>query len=165
MQVKIKKLDPKAVIPKYSKPGDMGMDLTAISLEYNAEKDLYIYHTGLAFEIPEGYGMLVFPRSSNTKTESYLPNSTGVIDSCYRGEVLVCFKNRTSFELALDRDDISTNEVENPEDLPYMYAPHNVGDRVAQLVILPYPKIEFVEAEELSKTERGTGGFGSTGKK
>lgn len=81
MEVKIKKLDDNAVIPFYAKHGDAGMDLTAISIEYDKKYDRYIYHTGLSFEIPEGYVMLLFPRSSNCKTDAYLPNSVGVVDS------------------------------------------------------------------------------------
>jgi len=163
MDVKVKKLDKNAVIPKYAKPGDMGMDVTAISLEYKEDIDCYVYHTGLAFEVPEGYGMLIFPRSSNRKTDAYLANSIGVLDSSYRGELLICFKNRTAFDIAVQNEEYLENiEV---EELPYVYAPYSVGDRIAQIMILPYPKIEFKEVNELSETERGTGGFGSTGSK
>ena len=147
MNIKIKKLNDNAVIPSYAKNGDMGMDVTAISIEYDKKIDCYIYHTGLAFEIPEGYGMLIFPRSSNRKTNYYLANSVGVLDSGYRGELLICFKNRDSIMCTF-------------ESTP----PYLVGDRVAQIMILPYPKIEFIESEELSDSERKDGGFGSTNK-
>lgn len=143
MDVKIKKLDPKAVIPKYAKPGDAGMDLTAISLTYDEDHDSYIYGTGLAIEIPEGYVGFLFPRSSNRKTSSYMTNHVGVIDSGYRGEIIITYKNR---------------------DYDYHKPPYNKGDRVAQLIIMPYPTINLVEVEELSETERGEGGHGSTGK-
>lgn len=143
MNVKIKKLTPEAKIPHYAKPGDMGMDITAISMEYNTDLDCFVYHTGLAFEVPVGYGMLCFPRSSNRKTDAYLTNSVGVVDSGYRGEVLACFKNRDS-----------SNKK----------PPYEVGDRIFQIVILPYPTINFIESDELSDTERGEGGHGSTGK-
>lgn len=140
MDVKIKKLDPKAVIPKYAKPGDAGMDLTAISCERD-DYENFIYGTGLAIEIPKGYVGLLFPRSSNRKTDAYMTNHVGVIDSGYRGEMFVTFKN-------IDLSNIR---------------PYNIGDKIAQLMIIPYPFIKLVETEELSKTERGTGGHGSTG--
>lgn len=144
MDVKIKKLDPKAVIPSYAKPGDAGMDLTAISLTYDEDHDSYIYGTGLAIEIPQGYVGLIFPRSSNRKTEAYMTNHVGVIDSGYRGEIMITYKNRDSYD--------GTDE------------PYQVGERVAQLIIMPYPTINLVEVDELSETERGKGGHGSTGK-
>ena len=81
MEVKVKKLSKEAVIPAYAKPGDAGLDLTAISYEYDAEKDCHIYGTGLAFEIPTGYVGLLYPRSSNRKTNAYMCNHVGVIDS------------------------------------------------------------------------------------
>ena len=142
MQVKIKKLHPDAVIPRYSKAGDAAMDLTAISVD----KDEYgnaVYKTGLAIEIPEGYVGLLFPRSSNSKTDLYLTNHVGVIDSGYRGEIM--FKYRGVRGL-LDAKIYAKNE------------------RVGQLIILPYPQIELIESDTLSETERGEGGFGSTGK-
>lgn len=141
LKVKVKRLNPKAELPAYAHIGDAGMDVKAVSCEYDAEYDRFIYDTGLAFEVPEGHVMLAFPRSSNCKTDSYLPNSVGVIDSIYRGSVKFIFKNRG------DRRNI----------------PYKVGDRIGQLMIIPYPQIEFKEVEELSKTERGEGGFGSTG--
>ena len=141
MIVNIKKLSDDAIIPSYAHATDAGMDLTTTGVEYKDGN--FIYHTDLAFEVPEGYVMLLFPRSSNRKTEAYLTNSVGVIDSGYRGEVMVTFKSR-------DREII----------IP----PYNVGDRIAQVIILPYPKITFNEVEELSDSDRGTGGHGSTGK-
>lgn len=143
MKVNIKKLNPNAVVPTYAKPGDAGMDLTAIDIEYNKTYDCFIYKTGLAIEIPEGYVGLIFPRSSNRKTEAYMTNHVGVIDSGYRGEIMVTFKNRDDGEWS---------------------APYDVNDRIAQLIILPYPNIEFNVVFELSETERGEGGHGSTGK-
>jgi len=143
MDVKIKKLDESAVIPQYAKPGDAGLDLTATSYKYDEQSDNHIYGTGLAIEIPEGYVGLVFPRSSNRKTCAYMTNHVGVIDSSYRGELMVTFKNR----------DASNKTV-----------PYEVGNRVAQLIIVAYPSINLVESEELSETERGEGGHGSTGK-
>ena len=142
MEVKIKKLHPDAVIPVYSKPGDAGLDLTATSIDDDSYDNI-IYGTGLAIEIPEGYVGLLFPRSSNSKTDLYLTNHVGVIDSGYRGEIM--FKYRP------------INGIEDA----YIYA---VGDRIGQLMIIPYPSIEFVETAELSDSDRGEGGFGSTGK-
>ena len=140
MKVKIKRLTPNSVIPTYAKEGDAGLDLTATS-KFVDESGNVVYGTGLAFEIPQGYVGLVFPRSSNAKKDLWLTNSVGVIDSGYRGEVT--FKYRP----------ISFKERE-----------YVVGERVGQLIIMPYPHIEFEEADELSESERSTGGYGSSGK-
>ena len=140
MEVKIKKLDERAVIPSYAKPGDAAMDLTAISYKY--EDSNHIYGTGLAIEIPKGFVGLLFPRSSNRKTDAYMTNQVGVIDSGYRGEIMITYKNR---------------------DYDYHKPPYKKGDRVAQLMIIPYPEVHFIEVKELSNTERGERGHGSTG--
>jgi len=155
MEVKIKKLNESAVIPTYAKHGDAGMDLTAISKEYDGNGNV-IYGTGLAFEIPENYVGLLFPRSSNTKKDLILGNSVGVIDSGYRGEVILIFKknmNVNKFENAIKSREkfISLDE-------------YKVGERVGQIIIMPYPKVTFVEVDELGTSERGYGGFGSSGK-
>src|SRR6478736_7662831 len=92
MLVRIKKLHENAVIPQYAKDGDAGMDLTAVGRYWDADSHVYVYHTGLAFEIPKGYVGLLFPRSSIFKQDLSLSNSVGVIDSGYRGEVLFKFK-------------------------------------------------------------------------
>lgn len=141
MQVKIKKLNESAVIPSYAKNGDAGLDLTATSLEVIDTGDYgYInYGTGLAIEIPTGYVGLIYPRSSISKTGHILANSVGVIDSGYRGEIQVRFKTIPDTTI------------------------YKVGDKIAQLIIKPYPEIQFEEVEELSDTDRGEGGFGSTG--
>lgn len=147
MKVKIKKLIPEAVVPKYAKAGDAGMDLVATSHEFeqnSAGRRMQVYGTGLAFEIPEGYVGLIFPRSSISKTDLALTNCVGVIDSGYRGEV--------KFKFAIDSGSRPTNE-----------SSYKVGDRIGQIIIMPYPQVEFEEVEELSSTERGTGGFGSSG--
>ena len=142
MEIKIKKLNPAAVIPTYAKPGDACMDLTAVSLHYDDVKG-FVYGTGLAMEIPEGYEGVIRPRSSICKTDAYITNSPGTIDAGYRGEVMVVFKN---------------NHPENKE------APYETGERIAQIKIQEVIPIEFVEVDELSNTERGEGGYGSTGK-
>ena len=151
LSLKIKKLHPNAVIPKFATEGSAGMDLTAVdcSVELCCRShrilDLGLtkltYRTGLAFEIPVGHVGLIFPRSSIHKTSMSLSNCVGVIDSDYRGEVSFVFRKRDS---------------EEPD--------YQIGDRVGQLVIMKLPEIEVVEVDELSDTVRGTGGFGSTGK-
>ncbi len=150
MEVRIKKLHPNAVIPTYAKDGDAGMDLTAVTKSYDRDGNI-VYGTGLAFEIPEGYVGLVFPRSSLSRLDIALSNCVGVIDSGYRGEVTVKFKPAMLFNRE-QRPIILNNRI------------YEVGERVAQIIIIPYPQITFIEADELSETERGTGGYGSSGK-
>lgn len=150
MEVRIKKLHPNAVIPTYAKDGDAGMDLTAVTKSYDRDGNA-VYGTGLAFEIPEGYVGLVFPRSSLSRLDITLSNCVGVIDSGYRGEVTVKFKPAMLFNRE-QRPIILNNRT------------YEVGERVAQIIIIPYPQITFIEADELSETERGTGGYGSSGK-
>ena len=173
MKVKIKKLHPDAVIPAYAKAGDAGMDLTAVSVTCDVFGNI-CYGTGLAFEIPEGYVGLVFPRSSNHKKGVILTNCVGVIDSGYRGEV--SFKFRPLFEIAgsiagdgfkEEHKKNKSNFDENQEfyflKYPGNHSTFKVGDRIGQIIIMPYPQIEFEEVQELSETERGTKGYGSSG--
>lgn len=145
MQVKTKIFNKEIETPvlKYSKQGDAGIDLTATSKWYDEQGNV-CYGTNRAFEIPQGYVGLLFPRSSNANKDLLLSNSVGVLDSGYRGEVMFKFKYNSSLE---DR-----------------MKSYQVGDRIGQLIIIPYPTIEFVESEELSETERGSGSYGSTGK-
>jgi dUTP pyrophosphatase len=117
------------------------MDLVATSIIGETLGSI-TYGLGIALEIPEGFVGLVFPRSSIRKTDLSLTNCVGVIDSGYRGELQATFRKH--------RGVAST-----------IYA---VGDRVAQIMIIPHPPIEFKEVDELTNTERGEGGFGSTGK-
>ena len=146
MIVKIKRLIKDAVIPSYSKAGDAGLDITAISDgEYNPIEKNYTYHTGIAVDIPEGYVGLIFPRSSLSKKDLFLTNSVGVIDHGYTGEILFKFKE-------------VINKSGSSESKKY-----SKGDRIGQLIILPIPRIEFEEVEELPTYERGSSGFGSTG--
>lgn len=142
MEIKIKKLVPEAVIPSYANPGDAGMDLTAINMNTVLEDGYgYIeYSTGLALEIPKGYAGLIFPRSSISKTGLFLANAVGLIDSGYRGEILLRFKYIAG----------STY--------------YKIGDRVGQIVIIKLPWVVLKEVEELDKTKRGGGGFGSSDK-
>ncbi len=141
LKLKIKKLSDSAVIPSYAKPCDAAMDLTATSKEYNSFTKQVIYGTSLAFEIPENHVGLIFPRSSICKQPLSLSNSVGVIDSSYRGEVKFIF------------NEINTR----PGDF------YKVGDRIGQLMIIPYPTVEIEEVTELSETVRGIGGWGSSG--
>jgi dUTP pyrophosphatase len=144
LKIKIKKLSKNSVLPTYSKDGDAGMDLVAASKYYDNNGNI-VYGTGLAFEIPKGYVGLLFPRSSNAKKDLLLSNSVGVLDSGYRGEVMFKFKSTL---------------WQGSYGFGYSY---EIGDRIGQIIILPYPQIEFEEAEELLESERNTGGFGSTG--
>ena len=144
MIVNIKKIHTEAVIPFYAKSGDAGMDLVATSIISETPSQI-TYGLGIALEIPEGFVGLVFPRSSIRKTRLQLSNSVGVIDSGYRGELQATFNKITT-------------TIENQKN------DYKVGDRVVQIMIIPHPTIEFNEVNELSNTERGEGGFGSTGK-
>jgi len=141
MKVKIKKLHPLAVIPTYAKSGDAGMDFVATKV-ISEETYSITYGTDIAMEIPEGFVGLVFPRSSIRKYELNLSNSVGVIDSGYRGELQATFRKTHG----------DSSET------------YNIGDKIFQMIIIPYPQIKFEESDELSDTERGEGGFGSTGK-
>lgn len=141
LKVRIKKLDENAVIPKYSKLGDAGLDLTAVSID-NTNNEYISYDTGIAVEIPEGYVGLVVPRSSISKYDLILANSIGIIDSNYRGSIQLRFK----------RADLIYNKY------------YQIGDRIGQFIIIPYPQIEFEEVLELSSSQRGETGFGSSGK-
>lgn len=139
--VKVKKLHPDAVIPSYSKIGDAGMDLTITTIKENTTFDVS-YGFGIAMEIPKGFVGLVFPRSSVRNQDLILSNCVGVIDSGYRGEIQATFKKTQGLDSVK----------------------YKVGERGAQIMILPYPQITMIESNDLSDTERGDGGFGSTGK-
>jgi dUTP diphosphatase len=141
LQIQIKRLHKDAVIPSYQKEGDAGLDLTAITRTFTEGPDYdYVeYGTGLAMEIPKGHVGLIYPRSSISKTGHILANSVGVIDSGYRGEVCLRFKT-----------------------IPGMKQ-YDEFERVGQLMVVPYQVIHFEEVDELSTTQRGAGGFGSSG--
>lgn len=145
MELKFKRLNDKAIMPIRAHKGDAGLDLTCTKIVpvRNACNQLLLeYHTGLAVEIPEGYTGLLFPRSSVFKTSLIQSNCVGVIDSGYRGEIKAIFRNTTDVIPAVFQE----------------------GERFCQLVIVPIPKIEIVEASELSESDRGENGYGSTGK-
>ena len=144
MEIKFKRLSENAVAPVKAHTTDAGFDLTCsdITTEINECGQLIlVYHTGIAVEIPDGYFGLLVPRSSVYKKSLMLTNCSGVIDSCYRGEIMAKFRNTTDV-------------------VPAVY---KIGERFAQLLILPGPDVTFVESDELSETERGEGGYGSTG--
>jgi dUTP pyrophosphatase len=141
MKIHFKKLDSKAQKPKFGKPGDAGADLVA-TVAWATESQI-VYGTGLAVEIPEGMVGLVFPRSSVRNYALSMANSVGVIDSGYRGEIMVTFNIKTSH---------NTREL------------YKIGDRIAQLIIIPVPLVQYKEVDELSETQRGIDGHGSTGK-
>ena len=147
MKIKIKKIPAGATLPSYSKEGDAGLDFTAVEISRDNVGNI-TYHTGLAVEIPQGCVGLLFPRSSISKKQQFLTNCVGVIDSGYRGEIMAKFKPvMGTYDTILDL--FESNE-------------YQVGDRIVQMIIIPYPQIEFEEVEELSSSERGHGGFGST---
>lgn len=141
LEIKFKKLVESAKIPTKAHPTDAGADLTAVSREWNEEYMCWVYGTGIATEIPEGYVGLIFPRSSIRKYRLVQCNAVGVIDAHFRGEIMISYKP-----------------------INYEQRIYEVGDKIAQLIILPYPEVSYTEVEELSKTDRGINGHGSTGK-
>lgn len=146
MQLKFKKLSDKAVLPSKAHATDAGLDLTCTSINTMVNECgqlLLQYHTDIAVEIPEGYVGLLFPRSSVCKKSLSLTNSVGVIDAGYRGEIMAVFRNTTDV-------------------IPAVY---KEGERFAQLVIIPIQDVQPIEVEELSESDRGEGGYGSSDKK
>ncbi len=137
--IKFKKLHPDAVTPTHAYFGDAGFDLTAVEKKIDRTNRCIIYNIGIAVEIPLGYAMFIFPRSSAYKHDALMANCVGVIDSGYRGDIHVIFKG-------LDVD-------------------YNVGERIAQAVILKVDPFYFKEAKELSSSSRGKNGLGSSGLK
>jgi dUTP pyrophosphatase len=154
VRIKIKKLDPNAVIPAFNKPGDGAQDVVAVSCKYNAKYDRFEYGLGFATEIPEGCRGRIVPRSSNTKTDVYLPNSVGLIDAGYRGEWMVFYKLRDSFETLFPTGDRDLNLLEMENEM----APYKVGDRIAQVYLEEVIEPEWEEVDELSDSERGADG-------
>lgn len=136
VKIKIKKLREDAIVPQYAHHGDAGMDIVAVSKRVTGK--FVEYGTGLAFEIPEDYVLLVFPRSSVSNKDLMMANSVGVLDSGYRGELFIRFQNLGEEH-------------------------YEIGERIGQVILIPYPRMEVEEVEELSESSRGDGGFGSTG--
>lgn len=182
--VKFKKLREDAVLPFKTHEGDAAFDLKAVEVEYDYLNNTYIYHTGLACETVENIHAYVMPRSSNKKTDAYMPNSPGLIDTfTYRGEICIMYKNVVSAEdsvysdviwdwlnlpwwkrLFVDVSDMAFNKFEDFDNYVDREAPYEVGDKVAQIMFVKGTPVEFEEVSDLSKTERGEDGFGSTGK-
>lgn len=170
MQVKTKIIDKSIQMQtlQYAKDGDAGIDLVATSKNYDEHGNV-VYGTNRVFEIPKGYVGLLFPRSSNSKKDLLLSNSVGVLDSGYRGEVMFKYKrvydSQKFFRVVSGMfNKYCGIELENPikqSEIKSNY--YEIGDRIGQLIIMPYPSVEFVESDDLSDTERGTGGFGHTG--
>lgn len=145
MQVRFKKLNPEAKVPTYGSSWAAGADLYAL-----CEGDLLIpagetvlVHTGIALEIPEGYAGLIYARSGLASKRGLAPsNKVGVVDADYRGEIMVSLHNHSAVDQTIA-----------------------AGERIAQLVVTPFLRVEFEESESLTDTVRGAGGFGSTGTK
>lgn len=160
MHIRVKKLDPKAVLPKRANEsrlgqGDAGYDVVAIDNGTWNEDGTYIeYNTGISIEPPPGYHTEMFPRSSITKYDLVLGNSIGLVDNPYRGPIKFRFKYVPRVGC-------------DAQGVPCAIAPIKIycaGDKIGQLVIRKTENMDFVEAEELSDTTRGTGCFGSSGK-
>lgn len=150
-------------MPVKAHASDAGFDLVATRVEADEENGAIVYGTGIAVEIPKGHVGLLFPRSSIYKTDLSLTNGVGVIDSGYRGEVMFKFKGAMTFYRKpswVDRLALRLGYVKRYSKMP---RPYHVGDRIGQLVIMPYPDVEFEQADGLSESDRGTDGYGSSG--
>lgn len=141
LKVKVKRLCEEAVLPSRAHESDAGFDLVAVSVDEDRKRGIVTYGTGIAVEIPEGHVGLLFPRSSVYRHQLQLSNGVGVIDAGYRGEVMLKYR------------------IVQPHISRY-----GIGDRVGQLVVLELPKVSIEEVGELDVSDRGDGGFGSTGK-
>lgn len=138
--IRVKRLHPDALLPEYQSHGAACFDLHTVRAEHVPAHGSIVFHTGLAFEVPEGYVMLIYSRSGHGfKAGVRLSNCVGVIDSDYRGEVMV--------KLTSDGGELQVN----------------AGDRIAQAMILPVPRVRLEWAGDLVETVRGQGGMGSTG--
>lgn len=141
MKVKIKKLHEDAIIPIYGTSGSSCVDLYVIEGYYLNPGNVVLLHTGFAIELPEDYEAVIRPRSSAIKSQIIMLNSPGTIDNDYRGEILIGVKNIGDSAVIIKKH-----------------------ERVAQMSIRKFEKIEFEEVDELSDTKRGSGRMGSTGK-
>lgn len=185
VDIRVKKLDEKAVIPQYATwvdkdrkiPSAIGMDVTAIDMRYDTEHDYFEYHTGLAFDLPVGYGMMIAPRSSIRNQEAVMCNPPGWLDTGYNDELLVCFKSRTSAKVANAINALIDMERERGGGPAHAYSlfnlqnnyinftpPYELFQRCAQIIIFPYPFINIIEVDEFEKHDYQRGGFGHTGK-
>ena len=142
MKLGIKRLSESAIIPKYQSKQASGFDLHVINDCVLKPGETHLISTGLAFDIPEGYEIQIRPRSGlSAKTGLRVCNSPGTVDQDFRGEVKIIMANTGNLIEIIDK-----------------------GDRIAQAVLAPVVQAEIVEVEEINQTERGSGGFGSTGK-
>lgn len=170
MNIKIKKLDPKAVIPKKAHDIDSGYDFTATSVKFEDGK--YIYGTGIAVSIPVGYTGFLFMRSSVRKTPLILANAVGVIDPGYHGEVMFTFRpiefpaptlKQVTFR-PIEFPEPTFNQVINLLDYSNLkLLPYSVGDRIGQLIIVKTEDIQWEEVDSFEDSDRGDKGHGSTG--
>ena len=155
-RIRFKKLVPEAVEPTKAHDNDAGFDMVAVSKK---ETDQYIqYGTGIALEIPDGMVGLIYPRSSVTKKDLMLKNSVGIIDAGYRGEVSFRFNklvtvNTEAMTIAMNNFITSVNKEY-----------YEVGDKIGQIIFQTLPEVTLLETDELDDSERGEGGYGSTGK-
>lgn len=184
IKVRFKKLHPGVELPKYAHNGDIGMDVKATRVEYDEKTDTYIYYTGLACETKKGVGIFGMMRSSNFRTDCYLTNGVGLIDSAtYRGEIQFRYKNRTSMKVRNELEAIRKwnnmswfekllksykeiyNEIEDHNRICVMdFAPYKVGEKIGQIVPIEFDEASTKFVSKLSETDRGKGGHGSTGK-
>lgn len=142
LPLKVKRLHPSAVVPRYARAGDAGLDVASVESLTLAPLERAAVRTGIALELPPGSLGFVLPRSGRALREGLtLSNSPGLIDAGYRGELLVAVVNLGSAPVSIAE-----------------------GDRIAQLLVLTTPALEVVEVTELSPSERGDGGFGHTGR-
>lgn len=144
VEIKVFREDDTVKLPTYGKDGDACMDVYVHHVE-NKPDGRIIYHTGLHFRLPEDYEMEIRPRSSNTKTHAVMQNAPGTLDGGYTGELMIVHRRMDKYD--------------DPE--------YQVGERVAQILVRHRERIVWQEVttqEELGTTERGAGGFGSTGK-
>lgn len=162
MKIRIKKLLENAVVPRKAHDTDAAYDLTATSVRI-LPNGAICYGTGIALEIPKGYAGFIYPRSSVRSKLLTMSNCVGVIDSGYRGEVMLSFF--PEYHLTLWGEIKRILHIKNSQDdfvtISEMYEP---GERIGQLIVRSVANIEFIEAEELDNSDRGTGGHGSSGK-
>jgi len=142
MKVKIKKVHADAIIPEYKTEGAAGCDITAVEEVTIKPNESFLVRTGLSIECPQGYFVMLAPRSSFVlKKNLDVPNSVGIIDSDYRGEILMSLRNLGTEDAVIEK-----------------------GERIGQILFIPVVQADFEVVEELTETQRGAGGFGSTGK-
>jgi dUTP pyrophosphatase len=152
MKLKVKKLHPDATLPTYGSKQAAAMDLYALNSGGLCHGEKVIIHTGIALEIPQGYFGLIRLRSGVSWEHGLVLVSSGVVDEDYRGEIQVRVAK------------LATGGSAQPTPASPFHWGFNQGDRVAQMVLLPYPVVTVEEVRELGETQRGEGGFGSTGK-